>query len=422
VPEPSQEPSPKGGHWLGRGLAVAGTIAAFAILLRNLNATDVFVEPATAKCPQRTLTLVPFVLGTLAALLALRYAIYGDSLGFRPRDPARRLPPTAADRARAVAWWSLLGLGLAGEAWVLYWNFTWAVLFETAAATGKGLLAIGGMAAAIAAIVGGLTFSGWRRQRASALELAAMPGSEREAVLRAIDDASSRGPWYVLHLQRPGTPPAPAGSRVGGDPFLAQGELWPAGPDGVPGRFLLQLTLSAPRLGAAWQDRLVTCFDADWQLVVRSHAPGAPGDAAENGRAKRLPERPLRPLRIPYRASAEDDEQDPPYFPSELLARIPGLRAQLERFSRRPAELLPRILEASPGPGLDTSDVVLEGGDPELIQGPHEATCPDCGASMRFLFQFGDPTGQYAFGDGGVAYVYGCDAHPERCLGFVDCS
>jgi hypothetical protein len=39
---------------------------------------------------------------------------------------------------------------------------------------------------------------------------------------------------------------------------------------------------------------------------------------------------------------------------------------------------------------------------------------------MRFLLQFSDVTDEYLFGDSGVGYVYGCDAHPEQCAGFVD--
>ena len=61
-------------------------------------------------------------------------------------------------------------------------------------------------------------------------------------------------------------------------------------------------------------------------------------------------------------------------------------------------------------------------GDPELIQSEHNASCLVCRARMRFLFQFGEPNEQQMLlGDAGIAYIYGCDAHPRECIGFVDC-
>ena len=72
------------------------------------------------------------------------------------------------------------------------------------------------------------------------------------------------------------------------------------------------------------------------------------------------------------------------------------------------------------GYDLEESMLALEAGEPALIQNPHEATCPECGQPMRFLFQFGDFVPGVQFGDAGVCYVYGCDRHPEQCKGFVD--
>jgi hypothetical protein len=39
---------------------------------------------------------------------------------------------------------------------------------------------------------------------------------------------------------------------------------------------------------------------------------------------------------------------------------------------------------------------------------------------MRFLFQFGDLVPGSPLGDAGVGYVYGCDGHPDDCVGFID--
>lgn len=64
---------------------------------------------------------------------------------------------------------------------------------------------------------------------------------------------------------------------------------------------------------------------------------------------------------------------------------------------------------------------ILVGAAPEYIQSEHEPSCEACGARMRFLFQFADVTDDFMLGDAGVGYVYGCDAHPERLQGFIDC-
>jgi len=62
----------------------------------------------------------------------------------------------------------------------------------------------------------------------------------------------------------------------------------------------------------------------------------------------------------------------------------------------------------------------MVGGDPVLIQSAHDPSCPVCQTRMRFLFQFGELRDPPLFGDAGVAYVYGYDAHPRECVGFVD--
>jgi hypothetical protein len=68
---------------------------------------------------------------------------------------------------------------------------------------------------------------------------------------------------------------------------------------------------------------------------------------------------------------------------------------------------------------IDTFLVSLMGGEPELIQGEHGATCPRCMRSMKFLLQIGDVLA--LGGDAPVLYVYGCSHHPEAVVqAFVD--
>ena len=65
-------------------------------------------------------------------------------------------------------------------------------------------------------------------------------------------------------------------------------------------------------------------------------------------------------------------------------------------------------------------DIAYVGGDPMLIQNPHDPVCERCGKPMRFLFQFGEVIPGLQLADGGVCYIYGCDDHPGRCTGFLD--
>jgi hypothetical protein len=103
-------------------------------------------------------------------------------------------------------------------------------------------------------------------------------------------------------------------------------------------------------------------------------------------------------------------------------ALVPGLKARVEQLSKYPGMVLSKILMApAQTMSLSLEEAILVGGDPYFIQGPHDPKCAVCRQPMRFLFQFGDMTQNFQLGDCGIGYVYGCDTHPNRCEGFVDC-
>jgi len=190
----------------------------------------------------------------------------------------------------------------------------------------------------------------------------------------------------------------------------------------------MQVELSHPGLAPVWQGRLITVHLVDWQPVVQSFAasevaslrllelPAAP-----------LPERRLLHVPLPETAGAreaanEDDEDLPsPYEPGALLAATPGLEQALADQGTRPADLLAQVLQRDGfGYSLETPDVAYVGGKPEFIQDEKPLACPTCRQPMRFLFQFGELFLPFRLADGGVGYVYGCDAHPERCEAWLD--
>jgi hypothetical protein len=84
-------------------------------------------------------------------------------------------------------------------------------------------------------------------------------------------------------------------------------------------------------------------------------------------------------------------------------------------------QVLSQLIAGESMISFGAEDVILVGGDPEFIQSEHDAKCPICQGSMRFLLQFNDVTNESEMGDCGVGYVYGCDVHPDQCIGFVDC-
>ena len=238
-------------------------------------------------------------------------------------------------------------------------------------------------------------------------------------------------------------------SRFGGPPYGEAGEQWPTRDDGdtKPADFLIQVRLDDP-LPSPWLGRLVVVFwrfDSNQTAFVYAapsparHVPRPGGPDAGSGCE-------LMPLPIPRtnlnptgsatiqsppgedrtfqpdrEAPSEDGNWQLPYDPDVLLEVVPGLRDELRTLTRRPADLLAQLIAPDHyGYGVDLSDIVQTGGDPEWLQSdPGPMTCAECGQPMRFLFQFGDLSGQNRLGDAGVCYVFGCDAHPDRAQSVV---
>lgn len=403
----------RSGEWLGR-LAAALVVALLALLvLEWMPRTDVFVV-YRRNCPPRTSTFWPLFLVWLSGAGLLAGTVWG-----------RRFRLGAALRSGSLSsavWWLLFVTWTLACGYVLANNISIEVLRLS-------LLGAGKLAGGFAVMAGGMLAIGMlfsiperRIRKAAAADFERMGEAQRQAVLELVDLHARRGDfvlWY--HPDKHATTVA---ARVGGDPLALPGESWPMNDDGSPGIFLLQLPLVAPLLDAPWQNRLATVFLINHELCVRSYDPAAELTLLANPLEEIVGEMALRPLAIPYVAKPEvedeDEDEDADGFGMEqLMERIPELEARLRQHSQHPVQLLDRILAGSAA-GFGFLEIVV-GGDPSLIQGPHEPACPNCGQSMRFLFQFDDVTEDGQMGDCGVGYVYGCDTHPDLCLGFVDC-
>jgi hypothetical protein len=251
----------------------------------------------------------------------------------------------------------------------------------------------------------------------------ALPNEVTHQALRLIEEAAKDGP-SVTFLRLDETQKCEANevvleSHVGGVPYAEAGDTWPVG---KPAKFLLQVRLDEPSLGDVWQDRLLTFFLVfDYEQIVRSHAmpsfdryvPLEPSD---------VPGPPVSCFRLTHvRMPVESDGDKVPPSPSRLCQMVPAIPQLLNSYSNDCGGLLSQILRPNVySYNLEDWQVAYIGGDPTLIQGPHDPSCDDCGKPMRFLFMFGEILPGMQLADGGVCCVYGCDDHPHRCKGFID--
>lgn len=209
-------------------------------------------------------------------------------------------------------------------------------------------------------------------------------------------------------------------SHVGGAPYSEDREIWPD-----DAKFLLQVRLAEPSLGPIWQGRLLTVFMvSDAQQVVRSYANACPDRyVVLEPKHEASPCILLKSIRVP----AEADPDEPghatrfPVFPARLCEIAPSLRRRLRPYSIDVPGLVTQILCPNIyAYNFEEQFIAYIGGDPMLIQNPHDPVCDECAQPMRFLFQFGEIIPAIRMADGGVCYVYGCDAHPHCCKAFID--
>ena len=210
-------------------------------------------------------------------------------------------------------------------------------------------------------------------------------------------------------------------SHVGGFPYAESGDDWPQGtPEGEPAKFMLQVRLDHPGLGDHWQGRLIVVFLVfDYEQVVRSYA--SPSVEKYVPLAAKRPPSPcilLQPVQMP---AEMEEEGVMPMLPARLCEKIPEIPETLRPYTNDFAGVVAQILRPILyGYSLAAPDIAYVGGDPMLIQNPHDPVCDECGKPMRFLFQFGEVVPGVQMADDGVCYVYGCDDHPDQCKGLVD--
>ncbi len=250
-----------------------------------------------------------------------------------------------------------------------------------------------------------------------------LPNDVINEVLDLIEQAAAKGPSVTL--LRPAEEVTCAGavlvqSRIGGEPYCESSDIPSVNVvDSELPDFLLQVRLDHSDFGDQWRRLLVAFLVFDAEQVVRSYMePSTAKHVSYSATRKRRPCLRLRSLRMP---ASVDEEGTFPILSQQLCRDFPEVTLPLRPYTKDFAGVLTQILCPNVyGYSLDTPDIAYIGGDPMLIQGPHDPVCDECGRPMRFLFQFGENVVGVPMGDAGVYYVYGCDEHPERCRGFVD--
>lgn len=278
---------------------------------------------------------------------------------------------------------------------------------------------VGALAATLAVLVG-RNVRGARRVR-EALER--LPTSVRREVLALVERAGIEDGVPAMLLRPAEDDAGSDGTQLFGSPSLPAALPWPPGTQGEPAHFLAQVHLQSPPLPAVWHDRLLLLFwDGEGELpaLCVPASAAAPRVRASGEARAAIPLSALPLPRVPAATGAED-ERPSPYAPSFLAERIPALRRLLAPHLHGAPEgrllstlLVPQIHGYESAEGY----VCLMGGEPELIQGEHEARCGVCGGPMRFLVQLGDVL--HIPGDVPNVYLYGCDAHPEQVRSFID--
>lgn len=382
--------------------------------------TDFFSESCGcgAAVTRHVTTFWPLLFLMLCGWLLLAISLFGARIILKNAFKTRSVT--------TVLWWSLASTWLLMCAYVFIHNLSMAVVTHSFMRAGIFLAIVGVVVGLIALLIYLWSYPSRQRRQALLADLAKIDEASQQEIIQLIDQHARRQAFQLFYRPKLGLDAA-AVAYEGGNPLARADEVWPLNQDGTPAIFLLQLPLHAPRLNAAWQGRVLCLYLRDWEILVRSYAANEQSElvSMSNPAADEfLDFHALQAIAIPFMEVASEDDEG--LDAKQLIAQLPELRAKLAALSSQPVALLSMILSTGTYGRTNTNWSTLEadilvGGAPHFIQNEHDPVCEICHEPMRFLLQFEDMTNDLLLGDAGVGYVYGCDAHPEHCQGFVDC-
>lgn len=415
----------KPARWLARVATAVGLLMLASTVHEWTQQTDVFVE-YRPDCPPRTGTFWKLVGAWLGGVAAINFSAFGrfvDGIVMRRTHDLRS--------ARHLMYWGAIALWSAACAFVFVRNINAEVALRSFKVVGSGLgglLIFVAFVAVLAAVIWLVTVPSRKRRKQAQADYLAINEEHKREIL-AIVDRHARGVSHCLYYRGVGASGWDIRRvHVGGGALMPARESWPVDDEGEPALFLLQLPLPEV-LPAPWPGRVLALWLSigGFDVQVRSYAgvdelievPQQP--LPRDSRFSPVPKGNLAPLALPV-PYTRDDEAQGDEFCNLLMQDCADLKTAMEAVTSQPSAVLPMILQDDRNTRyLEPGIGVWVGGEPQLIQNPHEAECEICGRKMRFLFSSGDVTEEMAFGDVGVAYVYGCDDHPQHCQAFVDC-
>jgi len=404
--------------WLWRLAAMTALAMVVMAVGAWAQQTDVFVDYRGSRCPPRTGTFWKLPAAWIGGVGLLGVAAW--------RNPFRRPRLQDLRKARHWLWWSLIVAWTALCGYVLIRNINVDVFTRSL----KALAIMAGTALLL--FLGGAGVS-WltgiprrhRRQQAQA-DFSALKATQKQDIRDLVNRQAHQGDQTLYYAVTDAEAWRLEHAHIGGSVLMPAHEAWPVSKEGRPTVFLLQIPL-ANVLPSPWPGRLIALWLApdDFEVLVRSEGSvdglserAAPACTSSN-ELNDVRRQGLHAMALPRPPDGDIDEHD---ICESLLAGNAELRTAVAALTSEPEMLLPMILEDRPDAWAPSVfHGVWVGGAPLLIQNAHDATCEHCGEPMRFLFSTGDVTESMAFGDSGVAYIYGCDSHPDCCKAFVDC-
>lgn len=368
----------------------------------------------------------PLLLMIVIARPSLRVGILGYSQA-HSFDHKEILPAW-----KKLLWSALLGPGFLMGAYIAIHNFSLTTIVETFQGMGVGLAIVLLVLTIVVCSILSASILEKLSKKKALKDLQLMPQNVIQDIEKKYHNLMEDELLCLSHSIDSSTAidqNAIASSKVGGKPYAESRGDWPSVESNeLHSYFCMQLVLSSANLTSVWQGRLISVYLADWQVIVKSY--GSPSidrwvDITQNKRL--FPERILSSSDIPYKPMPDQDDEEAweDFFDINTveyaLRKSEELHSLLARYTKYSDRVLKEILVNANVYDGEEMDGILEGGAPYFIQGEHQPNCKICGNTMRFLFEFGEVLEpELTIGDAAMTYVFGCDAHPEHCVGFVD--
>ena len=419
--------------WFPRALAIAIFIGTnskvYFTWLESFKTVTISTTSCPSDCYQHPSMFGSLFLFLTVGLASLNFSSWGDqwfysSYVYTNKD---RLSDKYLKFKKTV-WWFLFMPGLVLSLWTFINNFDLYYFFKTLKGFGSValiyILVFVGFIAVIFCVFFLFSIPETRREKKAKLDYQAMTQLNKDKVITEYKRFVDSGLSCNSHTISDSDDKADfdiTSSKIGGIPYAEEDDKWPES-EGEPTIFCMQLNLSSSNFPEVWKGRMIVVYIIDWEVKVKTYKSPSTLKAIDisNGQ-KMMPENYIAMTKVPFSNDNFEDDYEFGYTAEYALSKSNKIKTLLETHTNNPKHLLEFILDDAGYPVRDAMDIILEGGSPTLIQGPHEPVCEHCNQKMRFLFEFGEILeDEFTFGDAGMVYIYGCDQHPENIQGFVD--